>query len=327
MNNEYSELQSVDFAMGEFIASAFEGLSKTTGPKEWKEFLSRATAAQIYRHDAATPGDFIKALQSSKKKISLPAVYYFRKPGYTNVNDRSKPIRGRYSWGEDLARVYNLHLLHIDLDYSIVFVAWDKPSLDKLCLGWYAYMTTHDTFAAKYRMGEDIMNVPCTVLDHTNLTITDSSEPAENGRLFAASTNYTVHTMVMFGAEIAPPPDIMRIQYGIERTERQRVIAGYGDGVTVDFSWSALHKFGKEIVIIGSKICIGGEIVAIWDDVAARFHAVGDDYGVVGTMQSDAGRIEITITPPPSAGSQIEFCMDTDVQLVAESCPSCHDMR
>jgi len=336
MSNELSELQAVDFAVGEFIAAAFDNLSLTTGPKEWREFLGRATAAQVYRHDAASPGDFFKALQSSRKaetgpttnrqnSPTLPAVYYFRKPGFSNVNDRSKQLRGRYSWNEELSKVYLIRALHLDLDYTIVFTAWDKPTLDKLCMAWYAYIVTHDTMTAKFRIGTDIMDVPVTIQDHCNLTISDSSEPAENGRLFAATTNYTMHTMILFGTEVVAPPVTMRIQYGIASTESERYVIGYGDGVTTHFAWNCLTMLGYGFSVVGAGVCINGVVIATWNGTG--FDVINPAYTVTGTVTLDPASVSVDIAPPPAIGTTVGFCVDTGIQIVGSGCPSCHDYR
>lgn len=335
MSNELSELQAVDFAVGEFIAAAFDDLSLTTGPKEWREFLGRATAAQVYRHDAASPGDFLKAVQSSRKaetgpttnrqnSPALPAVYYFRKPGFSNINDRSKQLRGRTSWSEDLVRAYNVRALHLDLDYTITFTAWDKPTLDKLCMAWYAYIVTHDTAIAKYLIGSDVMEVPVTVQDHCNLTISDSSEPAESGRLFAATTNYTMHTMILFGAEVVAPPANMRIQYGAGVPEQIQAIAGYGDGINTVFGWSSDLATGKTTTeIIGARVFVAGQMIAVWDGSAWR--KIGDTYSVTGVFDGAApASVSVEIVPPPPVGSQVDFCMDSNIDVIATACPSCH---
>lgn len=224
--NELSEIQAVDFAVGEFISKAFDDLSLTTGPKEWREFLGRSASAQVYRNEAASPGEFVKALLASRKcetgvalnrqnATALPAVYYFRKLGYFNVNDRSKPLKGRYSAGDSLSHIYNINALQLDVDYVISFCAWDKPTLDKMAMAWYAYIASHDSFPAVYRIGAETMSVPVTVADHCNLSLSSASEPIENGRLFAVTTNYTMHTMILFGAEVPAPPDPVRVQYGL----------------------------------------------------------------------------------------------------------------
>lgn len=296
MSNELSELQAVDFAVGEFITKAFDNLSLTTGPKEWKEFLNRDTSAQVYRHDAASPGEFFKALQASRKNETglannrlnaphLPAVYYFRKNGFTNVNDRSKMIQGRYSWSEDLSNAYNIKVLQLDLDYTFVFVAWDKPTLDKMCMAWYAYIVKNDTCTAKFQIGADIMEVPVIVHDHCNLMISDCSEPSENGRLFAAQTNYTVHTMLLFGSQIPAP--------GME------YLLGYGDGVTIVFTWAG---YDPDTTYGRIYLYIDGVAIAFWD--GTQWISLDAAYTVTGDFP------DAIIQPPPPAGSKITLGID-----------------
>ena len=321
MSNELSELQAVDFAVGDFIAKAFDGLSLTTGPKEWREFLGRATSAQVYRHDAASPGEFLKALQASRKTETgpankrlnaptLPAVYYFRKPGFTNVNDRSKQIRGRYAWSEDLARVYNIRLLQLDLDYTIVFVAWDKPTLDKMIMAWYAYIVVNDHATAKFQIGSDVMDVPVIVADHCNLTVSDSSEPAENGRLFAATAPYNMHTLILFGAEVTPPPVNVRVRYGLGNTEVQPAIAGYGDGVVTAFEWNSVTQTGKSVTgIIGIELELSGVKIARWN--GTRLVSVDAVHTVSAMVAVDLQTTSIAIVPAPAAEAVVLFNMGT----------------
>lgn len=321
MSNELSELQAVDFAVGDFIAKAFDGLSLTTGPKEWREFLGRATSAQVYRHDAASPGEFLKALQASRKTETgpankrlnaptLPAVYYFRKPGFTNVNDRSKQIRGRYAWSEDLARAYNIRLLQLDLDYTIVFVAWDKPTLDKMIMAWYAYIVVNDHATAKFQIGSDVMDVPVIIADHCNLTVSDSSEPAENGRLFAATAPYNMHTLILFGAEVALPPVNMRVRYGLGSTEIKLVVVGYGDGVATVFDWDFVVQAGKAATgIIGIELELSGVKIARWN--GTRLVSIDGVHTVTGSVAIDLATTSIAIVPVPAAEAVVLFNMST----------------
>ncbi len=305
MSNELSELQAVDFAIGDFISKAFDGLSLTTGPKEWREFLGRSTAAQIYRHDAASPSEFVKALQASRKAETgtppkrdnsppLPAVYYYRKPGFSNVNDRSKQIRGRYLWNDALLTAYQIRLLHLDLDYTLVFVAADKPTLDKMAMAWYAYIVAHDSGVAKFRVGSDIFDVPVTLQDHCNLTISDASEVTDNGRLLAATTNYTAHTMILFGAEIPPPPTNIRIQYGTGLTEKEERQAGIGNGIITAFSWSdglsGIRMYQGQ-TITGFDVLLDGVMIAKWNGNRLVM--------VAGSLHTVSARVTVDMTHPP----------------------------
>lgn len=231
-NNEFSELQAVDFGLGAFIAAAYSGLNADRGPKGFREFLSRPINRQIYRHDADTPKDFIKAFlaaQAAEKTaagskinlIELPLAYYFRKPGLTNGTDKETTRRGRYSWSEGdtgLVNAYQISILPLVLDYRVFFLSWEKPSLDKLQLAWYAYLVRHDKFNCHYLIGsEDVFEIPAYVQDHKSLLCIDESVPPgqDVSRVYAVSTGLQISTDILFGAGAEPPEEI-RIQGVLE---------------------------------------------------------------------------------------------------------------
>lgn len=217
MSNEFSELQAVDFCLGPFIAAAFSGLNNQVGPKEFKEFLGRPTNRQIYRHDAE-PAEFIKAYRAAKaaektvagakvNPLELPLIYYFRKPGLTNGTDKEMTRRGRFMFSEgegELENAYKFMVIPLVLDYKLFFLSWDKPTLDKLQLAWYAYTVRHDKFICRYRAGEDVFEVPAYLLDHKSLLCADESVPPgqDASRVYAVSTGLQVSTDVIFGAGV-----------------------------------------------------------------------------------------------------------------------------
>ncbi len=222
MSNEFSELQAVDFGLGAFIAAAFSDLNPDRGPKGYREFLSRPANRQIYRHDADTPKDFVQAFlaaQAAAKTaagakinlIEMPLVYYFRKPGLTNGTDREATRRGRYVWSEgeeELLNAYQFMVLPLVLDYRMFFLAWDKPTLDKLQLAWYAYASRHDKFTCRYRLGsEDIFEISAFMQDHKSLLCSDESVPPgqDTRRVYAVSAGMQIATDVIVGAGAEPP--------------------------------------------------------------------------------------------------------------------------
>lgn len=224
MSNEFSELQAVDFGLGSYIAAALSGLNDQAGPKEFREFLGRPTNRQIYRHDAGTPAEFLKAYRSAKaaeKTIAgakvnvaeLPLVYYFRKPGLTNGIDKEATRRGRLMFSEGeagLENAYKFMVLPLVLDYRLFFLAWDKPTLDKLQLAWYAYTSRNDKFTCRYQIGEsDRFEVPARLLDHKSLLCADESVPPgqDMSRVYAVSTGMQIGTDVIFGADVEIPEE------------------------------------------------------------------------------------------------------------------------
>ncbi len=211
-DNEFSELQAVDFALGAYIARAFDGLNPNTGPKQWREFLTRATNKKIFREESDTPSEFLKNLASSGKtetiidgiKYRLPQVpvaYYYRKPGMTNGDERIFPI---ITGTTDGTKVLTLMLSPIVLDYHLVFAAWDTLSLDKLQLAWYQYVAQKTRFTVQYEIVGEAFDILAAVHDPKTLIFTDISIPKADGRLFAVDTILTIESSVLFGAEVLP---------------------------------------------------------------------------------------------------------------------------
>ena len=223
--SEFSELQAVDFGIGAHVSAAFQGLADV-GTKEWKEFLKRPANRQIYRHDSEGPQEFIHALMSARKAeksvpttgervnaAELPVVYYFRKPGMTN-SDNTKPNRGRYSWNDDQTKALEFMAMPLYLDYQLYLLAWDKPTLDKMQLAFYAWATLHDTFVCQYRIAGEVLDVKAYVQDHRTITFTDASQAQDGNRLYAVTMPISIYTQVLAGAEVMPP-SIMRIEGGV----------------------------------------------------------------------------------------------------------------
>jgi hypothetical protein len=217
MDNEFSELQAVDFSLGAYIMGAFEGLNQNTGPKQWREFLTRATNKKIFREESDTPSDFLKNLSSSGKTEtvidgvkyrlpSVPVVYYYRKPGMTNGDARNFPV---LTVTTDGVKKYDLTLSPLSLDYHLVFAAWDTLSLDKMQLAWYQYSIKKTRFTVQYEIAGEAFDVPSAMHDPKTLMFSDISIPKTDGRLFAVDTLLTVDTSILFGAEVFPPDEII----------------------------------------------------------------------------------------------------------------------
>jgi len=213
MDNEFSELQAVDFALGDYIAGAFAGLNPAVGPKQWREFLARAPNKKIFREDSDTPADFLKNLSASgktevvvdgvKKRLpSVPVCYFYRKPGMTNGEGRNFPHRVVTT--ENGAKVFDMTVSPLSLDYHLVFAAWDKLSLDKMQLAWYQYVLKLSRFTVQYEMMGEALEVQAVVADPKTIMFADISVPKTDGRLFAVDSTLTIETSILFGAEVTP---------------------------------------------------------------------------------------------------------------------------
>ena len=214
---ELSELQAIDFAFGTHIVGAFAGLNAATGPKQWREFLTRADGKKVWRTEADSPADFLKQLAASGKNQAtvngklvnlppLPCIYYFRKPGMSNGAD-NRSFATRTVWNESLEKSYRLTRLPLILQYTIVFAAWDKPSLDKMQLSWYAHVASdHKRFVVPMAIaGGEPFDVQAWILDPKTMVFTDISIPKADGRLFAVESVTEVETMLLYGDAVTVP--------------------------------------------------------------------------------------------------------------------------
>jgi len=215
---EISELQAVDFGLGSHIAAAFTGFSDV-GSVAWHEFLKRPVNRKIYRHETDGPQGFMKALQSSQKAektatsgersnaVELPVAFYFRKPGMTN-SENNYVIGGKVVWTEAMAKSLNVMLMPVALDYQLFLLSWDKPTLDKMQLAYYAWITRHDKFVTKYKIADEVLDVNAYVIDHRTVTWSDVSQPLDGGRLFAVMMPISINTQVLAGAEVVIPESV-----------------------------------------------------------------------------------------------------------------------
>lgn len=217
--NETSELQAVDFALGSFMSDAFQGLNANDGPNQYREFLSRARNKQIYRYDFDTPQEFVDKLRASKANQKtvvggaaqnipgLPVIVYCRKPGLTNGEEKTR-VKGKSRFNLALDQAYGIKTLPVALTYKMAFVAWDKLTLDKLEIAWYAYVAWHNLFSVTYQIGEDLFDTHAIIQDNRSVLFSDASVSAKEGRLFAVDAELELTTQVIFGKAVTVPDPV-----------------------------------------------------------------------------------------------------------------------
>ena len=224
---ELSELQAVDFALGGFIAGAFSRYNPDAGASEWKEFLSRATNRKIYRTNFDEPVSFINKLLSAEKTSTdqggtkknapeLPLVAYSRKPGLTNDDRAPEMLMPSFSgYNSQETNRYIFEVLPCTLAYTLMFMSWDTPSLDKLLVAWYAYVKGHYTFEVKYKIGEDLFPVKASLPDHKTLAFADSSAPIGERRLFAVESEIRIAVNVVAGKASETAVSVVDIDFNL----------------------------------------------------------------------------------------------------------------
>jgi hypothetical protein len=327
-NIEISELQAVDFALGTFIAKAFAG-QRNAGSKEWREFLTRPIKEQIYRGDHDDPAEFVKALQKATgQSTQFPVVYYFRKPGFTN-SDNNKGTRSKAVTNG--GKSFDLITLPISLDYRFYLLAWDKPTLDKMALAWYAYICAKNAeFAVKYQVDSEVFAVSAVVADNRTVTLSDitppSTEPGIRHPFHGVMTGLTINTQILQGAPVPAPPDTIFIEVGLLNFRTERYSVAVADGQATAFAFDTTVRFGKFISFQPGLV-----------EIHAGRHYVGRDNGsgllegavtidtvvhtLTGTVDYETGAAYPFITPPLPTGSEVSIKYGTEQSTVATSFP------
>jgi len=322
--NELSELQSVDFAFGAFLAGAFAGYADK-GPQGWRDFIKRPVNKQIFRHDADTPEQFMRdflSSQKAKETVSttlvegvvtsqtfinaplFPVVYYFRKPGLVNTQDQ-KGSRGRV-WNGN--KIFNLQQLPVALDYNLVLLAWDKLALDKISLAWYAYVSSHDAFLAPFEIGGESFDVRVSLMDNKNIAMQNASDVVDGKRLYAATTPVSIMTNILFGKEIDLPGPSRVIFGSVPQAERRYVLA-LVDGL-FNFD-SATKEDGPRPINPGTvRLMVGARVVATDDGkgaVSGSYELNDVVIPIVGTVDYYSGTISGNFGSDPAGVVSVAF--------------------
>ena len=233
---EYSELFAVDLAFGKHLLSSYSNLSGEKGPAEFKEFLTRDPKTKIFRHDADSVQGFLKNLMASGKNAvtetsgkrvnypKLPLVCYCRKPGLVSDDESTGGAfnKKRIRFTDDETTLLKVKILSVVLTYRLAFVARDKPTLDKLLLSWFAYVS--DTINNRHKFKVDFLvdgvDVDAVAVIHSpkSLSFDDESVTGETGRFFAAATSVEVSAPIFWG-DVVEVVDPARIQYAWEVME------------------------------------------------------------------------------------------------------------
>lgn len=223
MSVDITELQAVDFALSSVISNAFTSLS-SSGPENYINFLSRDINQKIFRATHETPTDLVKKIANAEKgdtpetpveyAPTLPVVAYYRKPGLTNGDDYAA-IFDKTAWNEDMTISYSFSTLPVSLDYSMTFATWDKPTLDKMQLAWYYYIShnarKNSRFTVPYLViGDDEpFEAPANFVDTKTVIFSDTTpDKSEVGRMYSVSTDFTINTIVVVGEQVTVPDQL-----------------------------------------------------------------------------------------------------------------------
>lgn len=222
-----SDLEAVDFAFGSVIGDCFKNLAPE-GPTAFQRFVKRKAKDKIF---LAQNSDVQALLRRYAKRVDdkgktppdLPIVAYYRSfdivgdtNQHTQVWEVTRFKNEAFVNGPDEAM--RITTMPLALTYSMLFLTWDRPTLDKMCLAWWGYIVPlfrkHSRFMAKYLLDGDEVDVPCNI--STPREILTSSEDVDTGdgkRLWGARTQVEITTQALYGArvEVADTLDVVGV--------------------------------------------------------------------------------------------------------------------
>lgn len=219
--DEITELQAVDISLGGVFAAAYDGLG-ATGPENYKRFCSRPIAEKIFRTQVDTPDELVRKIAASKKGQGrtsipptpgdhlpdLPVIAYYRRPGMTNGDEYARIVE-KVMYEETLTKQFRITICPVALDYTMIMASWDKPTLDKLQIGWYAHMVKSHRrgtrFVVPYILDGSPFELAAWLTSPKSLLFSDASLPMAEGRLHAVSTGLTVVSYVLVGQSVSIP--------------------------------------------------------------------------------------------------------------------------
>lgn len=213
--NAISDLQAVDFAMGGVIVGAYDGLEDDR-PEAFRRFLARPPKDKIFRAENEDPMSLLRRIAQQKAGDTktlpdLPVVAYYRAPGISGSMDKPVVLAvERYM--DDLRRGFNISAIPVSLTYSLLWCAWDKPTLDKITLAWFCYVAQrgrrNSRFMVPYLLGSELVEIPASLSAPREIQGDNASADQAQGRLWAARTLVEVSTQVLYGREVQPVDEI-----------------------------------------------------------------------------------------------------------------------
>ena len=213
----YSTIQAVDFAIGRWIAEAFPIEVTPTGPKNWCDFAKRPIAQKIMRGDFDSATEVISSIESSQKQshssgkfkhnpASLPMIAYGRKAGISPSEADAGAIINTKT--VEVLSMMDVQLVQVDIDYKMLFMAWDIPTIDQMQINWMFYAASHSEIPYKVEIQGEEVELNVRILDAKTPLFEDASIPAKENRLHAVMLALSARTYVMKGQKVTIPDPI-----------------------------------------------------------------------------------------------------------------------
>lgn len=212
---DITDLQAVDFALGGVIAGAFENLADN-GPTAFRRFLARPVKDKLFLAKNDDVQAVLRKITAEKndngeKGLDLPCIVYYRDQGITKdqnqaitVIEATRFINETPVFAKDPAM--RVTTIPVTLTYSMLFLAWDRATIDRMALAWWGYVAPlfrkHSRFFVPYKIDGEAVDVPASIVSPRE-ALTSSETVADDGtRLHGSRTMVEVNTQAIYGASV-----------------------------------------------------------------------------------------------------------------------------
>ena len=220
-DGEYmTDLDAVDLALGGVIAKAYQGLAMD-GTKAFQRFLERPDMKKILK----SRNDDIQAtlqriarnqMEPDKKELDLPLIIYYRDMGLTGDQAQFPQVIEARRYARDLPgetneiEVMRVTAFPVTLTYSMLFLAWDRATMERMALAWWGYIAPHhrkhSRFLVRYMLDGELTEVPANLSSPREvLTSSEQIDEAANGRLWGSRTMIEVNTQALYAVKERAP--------------------------------------------------------------------------------------------------------------------------
>lgn len=215
-----TDLQAVDFALGSALGDCYARINPEVGSKAFRRFIKKPVAEKIYyvqNEDVQLALRKLARHQDEPRASSpdLPVILYYRNRGL--AADRNNKVQAvnvprfvneQRIWGLDSAM--QITALPLTLTYSLLFLAWDRASLDSMTLAWWAYLAPlhrrHSHFTVPYVIDGERFDVGATITSPREiLTSSEETSDQPDKRLWGARTMCEISTQAVCGAKVEIP--------------------------------------------------------------------------------------------------------------------------
>lgn len=214
--NSVTDLQAADFALGGVFARCFAACSPNGAPKAFQRFLSRPDKEKIYyvkNDDVQAALRKIAALENDngRQTPDLPLILYYREQGFAADSNQHIQIAEAAGFVSENAgtgqnAAMRITAIPLTLTYSMLFLAWDRASIERMALAWWAYIAPlarkHSRFMIPYTLDGESFEVGASVNAPREI-LTSSESVSDNGdmRLWGSRTMVEVNTQAVYGAK------------------------------------------------------------------------------------------------------------------------------